>query len=130
MEDNLLLTDSDLGIAEIPLKSLNTLHKWFPLQPPPVEHVTGDVHLQIILKGAALTIKLLECNNLAAQDPNGLSDPYVVIHYGNHKKKSKCIKKTLNPYFGEGFLFRWDESISEIEVNVWDWDRIGGNDFL
>ena len=130
MEENLLLTDSDIGIVEIPIVALTSLNKWFSLQPPPVEHVTGDVHVQIMLRGAALTVKLLDCSNLAAQDPNGLSDPYVVIQYGNHKKKSKIIKKTLNPFFGETFLFRWDDSIPHIEIDVWDWDRIGGHDFL
>lgn len=132
MEDNLLLTDSDLGIVEFPVLSLGQEihHKWYNLEAPPVDHITGDIHLQISRQHSSLTVKVLECNNLAAQDPNGFSDPYVTLTYGKQKKKTQCIKKNLNPYFGECFLFDWEDASSPLEVRVWDWDRFGGNDFL
>ena len=132
MEDNLLLTDNDLGIVEFPVQSLGTSvhNKWYALQAPPVDHVTGDIHLQISRQESTLTVKVLECNNLTAQDPNGLSDPYVTITYGKQKKKTQCIKKNLNPFFGETFIFNWEDASLPLEVKVWDWDRFGGNDFL
>ena len=46
---------------------------------------------------STLSIDLLEGRDLVAMDRNGLSDPYVVIDIGEHKKRRKIIYKTLDP---------------------------------
>lgn len=79
--------------------------------------------------------------NLMAADPNGFSDPYLRCEITPDKekltkKKGEIHKKTLNPHFNA--TFTWDvieyhfEDGSDytLEVQLWDWDLIGSNDFL
>lgn len=77
------------------------------------------------------TIKIVEAEDLKACDPNGYSDPYVILcdEYQKRLAKTKYIEKTLNP--------RWNASI-DIEVTgplnviatIWDYDTFGDHDFV
>lgn len=77
------------------------------------------------------TIKIVEAEDLKACDPNGYSDPYVILcdEYQKRLAKTKYIEKTLNP--------RWNTSI-DIEVTgalnviatIWDYDTFGDHDFV
>src|SRR3569833_2574772 len=51
------------------------------------------------------TIKIVEAEDLKACDPNGTSDPYVVLcdEYQKRLAKTRIIMRNLNP--------RWDESV-------------------
>jgi hypothetical protein len=77
------------------------------------------------------TIKIVEAEDLKACDPNGLSDPYVVLgdEYQKRLAKTRTIYRNLNP--------RWDESIDitvtgalNIVATVWDYDTFGDHDFV
>lgn len=48
-------------------------------------------------------MRLLHANNLMAADSNGKSDPYVKLSSAGVEKKSKTIKKTLDPVWNEVF---------------------------
>jgi len=66
-------------------------------------------------------------------DPNGLSDPYVIIKNKNseEKYKSKTIKETLNPDWSD-YKIEWKFdclSNGELDCMVWDWDLVGTDDF-
>jgi hypothetical protein len=77
------------------------------------------------------TIKIVEAEDLKACDPNGTSDPYVVLgdEYQKRLAKTRVVMKNLNP--------RWDESVDisvqgalNIIATVWDWDTFGDHDYV
>jgi hypothetical protein len=77
------------------------------------------------------TIKIVEAENLKACDPNGTSDPYVVLgdEYQKRLAKTRVVMRNLNP--------RWDESVDitvqgalNIIATIWDWDTFGDHDYV
>ncbi|KAM0332504.1 hypothetical protein ACHAQA_002787 [Verticillium albo-atrum] len=77
------------------------------------------------------TVKIVEAEDLKACDPNGFSDPYVVLVDERQKRlhKTRVVRKSLNP--------RWDESRDitvtapiSIIATVWDDDMFGDHDFV
>jgi C2 domain len=77
------------------------------------------------------TVKIVEAEDLKACDPNGTSDPYVVLcdEYQKRLAKTGIIMKNLNP--------RWDHSIDitvsgplNIIATIWDYDTFGDHDFV
>ncbi|KAL8419822.1 hypothetical protein RB594_002836 [Gaeumannomyces avenae] len=77
------------------------------------------------------TVKIVEAEDLKACDPNGTSDPYVVLcdEYQKRLAKTRIVMRNLNP--------RWDESV-DIDVQgplnliatIWDYDTFGDHDFV
>ena len=64
-------------------------------------NVTEKKELNAIKK-KELNIKIVKCENLAAFDSNGLSDPYVKIKINKKKLfKTHIISINLNPEFNE-----------------------------
>lgn len=57
----------------------------------------------------------------------GLSDPFVDITFGQHQKKTKVKRKTLNPKWEneqhEFPIVNWDMS-NLLTLRVRDWDRV------
>eukprot|EP01127_Copromyxa_protea_P013048 TRINITY_DN3463_c0_g1_i1.p1 TRINITY_DN3463_c0_g1~~TRINITY_DN3463_c0_g1_i1.p1 ORF type:complete len:493 (+),score=112.14 TRINITY_DN3463_c0_g1_i1:637-2115(+) len=80
----------------------------------------------------ALKIRIIRGEELAARNSNGKSDPYLKFWCGQYKYKSKKKMNTLHP--------EWDETIKPIpsalcttkiiEVECWDWDLIGSDNFM
>jgi hypothetical protein len=77
------------------------------------------------------TIKIVEAEELKACDPNGTSDPYVVLgdEYQKRLAKTRVVMRNLNP--------RWDESVDitvsgalNIIATIWDWDTFGDHDYV
>ncbi|CZT47938.1 probable C2 domain protein [Rhynchosporium secalis] len=77
------------------------------------------------------TIKIVEAEELKACDPNGTSDPYVVLgdEYQKRLAKTRVVMRNLNP--------RWDESVDitvqgalNVIATIWDWDTFGDHDFV
>lgn len=70
--------------------------------------------------------------NLKAADSNGKSDPYCKIWINGYYSKTEIIKKTLNPVWEHTISVPVDPAVHEVrlQIEVWDWDRIGGHDFL
>ncbi|KAL7628653.1 hypothetical protein AAE478_000168 [Parahypoxylon ruwenzoriense] len=77
------------------------------------------------------TIKVVEAEEIKACDPNGTSDPYVVLvdEYQKRLHKTRIVMRTLNP--------RWDESVDvtvsgplNIVATIWDYDTFGDHDFV
>ncbi|GAA5949251.1 hypothetical protein JCM3765_003344 [Sporobolomyces pararoseus] len=91
-----------------------------------------------------LVIQVLAARDLVAKDRNGLSDPYLVIRYGNNRVTSPTAYKTLNPVWSnKGDTKAGESSVGEsklevkevyeslglaresVEIVCWDRDRVG-----
>lgn len=59
---------------------------------------------------------LLEARDLIAADLRGTSDPYVKIQYGEEKRRTKVVYKTLIPQWNQTFEFLDDGSQLELQV--------------
>ncbi|XP_048490312.1 C2 and GRAM domain-containing protein At1g03370 isoform X2 [Beta vulgaris subsp. vulgaris] len=77
-----------------------------------------------------LVVKVIEARNVPAMDLNGLSDPYVRIHLGKQRFRTKVVKKCLNPYWGDEFCFRVDDLSDELVISVLDEDKYFNDDFI
>ncbi|KAM5588959.1 C2 and GRAM domain-containing protein [Rosa sericea] len=77
-----------------------------------------------------LVVQVMGARDLPAMDLNGLSDPYVKVKMGKQKFKTKVVKKTLNPYWGEEFTFRVDDLNDELLISCLDEDKYFNDDFV
>ncbi|PAV84966.1 hypothetical protein WR25_08521 [Diploscapter pachys] len=82
----------------------------------------------------ALTVVIIQAEELPAMDLGGTSDPYVKLFLLPDKKKkfqTKVQRKSLNPVFNESFTFKipFNEIASQtLVLNVFDFDRFGKHD--
>jgi hypothetical protein len=70
---------------------------------------------------------------LDAKDANGLSDPYMIVALeGSMERlaKTEVIKKSLNVTWKELEFEAAVDPLATVSFSVWDWDRIGGDDFI
>lgn len=77
-----------------------------------------------------LVVQVMGARDLPAMDLNGLSDPYVKVKLGKQKFKTRVVKKTLNPYWGEEFALRVDDLNDELLISVLDEDKYFNDDFV
>ena len=72
--------------------------------------------------------------DLQPRDPDGKSDPYIKIKFGNKTimdDKDNYIPSNLNPIFGKMFEFPatlpFDHTLT---ISVMDWDRLSADDLI
>lgn len=77
------------------------------------------------------TVKIMEGEDLKACDPNGYSDPYVVLcdEYQKRLHRTRVINRNLNPRWDEAFDITVDGPLNLI-ATIWDYDMIGDHDFV
>eukprot|EP01126_Amoeba_proteus_P054938 TRINITY_DN6784_c0_g1_i12.p1 TRINITY_DN6784_c0_g1~~TRINITY_DN6784_c0_g1_i12.p1 ORF type:complete len:168 (+),score=26.93 TRINITY_DN6784_c0_g1_i12:365-868(+) len=79
----------------------------------------------------ALKIRLISGKDLAAKDLDGKSDPYIRLWCGPFKFLSRIVNKTLSPVWNETFEIPAIYAKSNpIDVECWDWDAVGGDDYM
>jgi hypothetical protein len=81
----------------------------------------------------SLQVTVIQAKDLPVADAGGKSDPYVEIHLNGVTHKTKTIKKTLTPYWGETFTFHassFNPNTDTLRLDVYDWDRFSSNDLL
>jgi len=72
---------------------------------------------------AKVTVTVIGARGLAAMDSNGTSDPYVTLHLGKRREKTKTQHKCLDPSWNQTFTFDCQNSIDRLIVRVWDEDE-------
>ncbi|KAF5730367.1 hypothetical protein HS088_TW20G00740 [Tripterygium wilfordii] len=123
-----LFGDEPIGSARVNLEGLvdGTIRDvWVPLE----KVNSGELRLQIEAvrvddnesRGAGLgngwiELVLVEARDLIAADIRGTSDPYVRVHYGNLKRRTKVMFKTLNPQWHQTLEFPDDGSPLVVHV--------------
>ncbi|KAK7358279.1 hypothetical protein VNO77_00206 [Canavalia gladiata] len=107
--------DENIGSAHVNLEGLedgSIKDVWIPLEGVN----SGELRLQIVVKvddqegskasgNGWIELVLIEARDLIAADLRGTSDPYVSVNYGNLKKRTKVIRKTLNPHWNQTLEF-------------------------
>ncbi|OAY67133.1 Synaptotagmin-5 [Ananas comosus] len=112
--------DENIGSARVNLEGISEdscRDVWVPLE----KVSSGEIRLQIEAvknednegpKNSAtsygsgwIELVLIEARDLVAADLRGTSDPYVRVQYGNTKKRTKVVHKTLNPHWNQTLEF-------------------------
>jgi hypothetical protein len=84
----------------------------------------------IMAKGGLLHV-LVHCGrDLPKMDRFGKSDPYCVIEADGQKRKTKILKKTLDPVWKESFTFKVTDTGTRVVVACYDWDFADEHDFM
>ncbi|XP_027340284.1 synaptotagmin-4-like isoform X2 [Abrus precatorius] len=119
--------DENMGSARVNLEGLedgSIKDVWIPLEGVS----SGELRLKIEvvkvedLEGSKdsahgwIELVLIEARDLVAADRGGTSDPYVRVNYGNLKKRTKVIHKTLNPRWNQTLEFLDDGSPLTLHV--------------
>ncbi|XP_015882982.2 synaptotagmin-4 [Ziziphus jujuba] len=118
-------SDDNIGSARVNLEGLvegSVRDVWVPLE----KVSSGELRLQIEAvrvedhegsRGSTngsgngwIELVLIEAKDLVAADLRGTSDPYVRVHYGNLKKRTKVMYRTLNPQWNQTLEFPDDGS--------------------
>eukprot|EP00009_Paramoeba_aestuarina_P005887 CAMPEP_0201517690 /NCGR_PEP_ID=MMETSP0161_2-20130828/8739_1 /ASSEMBLY_ACC=CAM_ASM_000251 /TAXON_ID=180227 /ORGANISM="Neoparamoeba aestuarina, Strain SoJaBio B1-5/56/2" /LENGTH=344 /DNA_ID=CAMNT_0047915271 /DNA_START=170 /DNA_END=1201 /DNA_ORIENTATION=+ len=79
---------------------------------------------------AVVTVTVKRCQDLTSRHPNGLVDPYVIIHYGDQSKRTRYLKKTVNPCYNLQYRLALQSDVKVINFEVWDWNRIGTDELI
>ncbi|KAI9814697.1 MAG: hypothetical protein M1832_005696 [Thelocarpon impressellum] len=116
----LTLRDSEGGINKITV-SLKFIPVKMQLDPSESINNSGE-----------LRVDVLDAANLPAADRNGYSDPYCRFQLnGKDVFKTKTVKKTLNPAWGENFVVPVPSRIAaNFKAVVMDWDMANEDDKL
>lgn len=86
-----------------------------------------------------LKVHIIQGRDLAAMDPRGTSDPYVIIgfkpiRYAGTVYKTSIKMKTLKPKWNETFVFKnfknEDLKTTSLHLLLMDWDKSGDHDPL
>ncbi|KAF9674888.1 hypothetical protein SADUNF_Sadunf10G0174000 [Salix dunnii] len=112
-------------------KQVASLYLW----PQTLDIPVLDASTVIIKKPVGiLHVKVVRAKKLLKADILGTSDPYVKLNLTGEKlpaKKTTIKKKNLNPEWNENFkLVVKDPESQVLQLQVFDWDKVGGHDRL
>ncbi|KAL8218257.1 hypothetical protein R6Q57_021630 [Mikania cordata] len=118
-------------MQDIIIKEVSKLYLW----PQTLEIPILDPTFGIVKKPVGvLHVKVVQATKLMKMDILGLSDPYVKLKLSGEmrpSKKTTIKKRTLNPVWNEIFkLVVTDPQAQTLQVNVYDWDKVGSHDRL
>ncbi|XP_048364575.1 fer-1-like protein 6 isoform X2 [Sphaerodactylus townsendi] len=97
-------------------------------QPKILQGVPPNHSVKVLIR-----VYVVAAFNLSPADPDGKSDPYIVLKLGNTeiKDRDNYIPKQLNPVFGRSFeLQATFPKESLLSVLIYDYDLIGSDDLI
>ncbi|XP_021732873.1 synaptotagmin-3-like [Chenopodium quinoa] len=118
-------------VQETIKKQVASLYHW----PQSLEIPILDTSIVAVQKPVGiLHVKVIRAMKLLKMDLLGTSDPYVKLRLSGVKrpsKKTSVKKRNLNPEWNEDFkLIVKDPETQVLELQVYDWDKFGGDDKL
>ncbi|KAJ9159928.1 hypothetical protein P3X46_025378 [Hevea brasiliensis] len=118
-------------VQEIIKKKVASLYLW----PQSLEIPILDASTVAVKKPVGiLHVKVVRAMKLLKADFLGTSDPYVKLNLTGEKlpaKKTTIKKNNLNPEWNENFkLIVKDPQSQVLQLQVFDWDKVGGHDRL
>ena len=82
----------------------------------------SNLKVTVCLGPSQLLVVLMQARDLRSADDNGLSDPYAYLYCNNQIKRSKVVRKSLNPQWLESFTFVVTNPRRELSIYVEDHD--------
>ncbi|CAI9784490.1 unnamed protein product [Fraxinus pennsylvanica] len=110
------LIEGSIRDVNIPLEKVNSGELQLQIEAVRVEDDEGNKGSHASSGNGWIELVLIEARDLFAADLRGTSDPYVRVHYGNLKRSTKVIYKTLNPKWHQTLEFPDDGSLLELHV--------------
>ncbi|XP_019457985.1 PREDICTED: extended synaptotagmin-1-like isoform X2 [Lupinus angustifolius] len=110
------LTDGSVRDVWVPLEGVRCGELRLKIEAIKFEDQEGSRGSAVGSGNGWIELVLIEARDLVAADLRGTSDPYVRVHYGNLKKRTKVIYKTLNPRWNQTLEFPDDGSPLELHV--------------
>ncbi|XP_011081089.1 synaptotagmin-5 isoform X1 [Sesamum indicum] len=110
------LLEGSIRDVYIPLEKVNSGELRLQIEALKVEDNESSKGSHGSFANAWIELVLIEARDLVAADLRGTSDPYVRVHYGNMKKSTKVMYKTLNPQWHQTLEFPDDGSPLTLHV--------------
>ena len=126
-EDN-----KEAGWVEIALRWAHSPQRVLEL---PEEFTEPETEENLSKEANELLVCLLRGKNLPVMDKNllssgGSSDPCAFLNLDGEKRKSRVIKKNINPQWMQTFRFPCDDGLNvTLQCDIEDYD-LKGNDFM
>ncbi|GAB4851993.1 AT3g18370/MYF24_8 [Ancistrocladus abbreviatus] len=110
------LVDGAVKDVWVPLEKANSGELRLQIETVRMDDADGSKGLMRVSGNGWIELILIEARDLVAADLRGTSDPYVRVQYGNMKRKTKVMYKTLNPQWNQTLEFPEDGSPLVLQV--------------
>ncbi|KAK6137658.1 hypothetical protein DH2020_028584 [Rehmannia glutinosa] len=110
------LVEGSIRDVYIPLEKVNSGELRLQIEAIKVDDNENSRGSHTSFTNGWIELVLIEARDLIAADIRGTSDPFVRVHYGNLKRSTKVIYKTLSPKWHQTFEFPDDGSPLTLHV--------------
>ncbi|CAI0400950.1 unnamed protein product [Linum tenue] len=110
------LVEGSIRDAWIPLEKVNSGELRLQIEAVKVDEDDGSKSMTSSSPVGWIELEIIEGRDLIAADLRGTSDPYVRVQYGNLKRRTKVVFKTLTPQWNQTLEFPDDGSPLELHV--------------
>ncbi|XP_052179915.1 synaptotagmin-5 [Diospyros lotus] len=99
------LKEGSIRDVWVPLEKVNSGELRLQIEALRIDDYEGSSGSNISSSNGWIELVIIEAKDLVAADLRGTSDPYVRLQYGNVKRRTKVMYKTLNPQWHQTFEF-------------------------